>query len=102
MIHKVVKRMMCEGWAHVAIAPMRVSEVSQICNLVVDTEWMHSFAVRLPCAIELVSERVRKLKVGDGLEPGTTLGPLITPPAVEKVAAHVSDAVAKGGKVGGG
>lgn len=57
------------------------------------------------CGAELVSSRVRKLKVGDGLEPGTTLGPLISAAGLEKVVGHVADAMAKGGKVrraGGG
>ena len=44
-------------------------------------------------------ERVKKLKVGNGLEPGVTIGPLIDMAAVEKVEEHVSDAVAKGAKV---
>lgn len=47
-----------------------------------------------------MTERVRKLKVGDGLEAGTTLGPLISGPAVERVAGHVADATAKGAMVG--
>ncbi|PNW80188.1 hypothetical protein CHLRE_08g381702v5 [Chlamydomonas reinhardtii] len=53
---------------------------------------------------EAVVGRVRKLKVGDGAEPGVHVGPLITPAALDKVTAHVHDAVAKGGKllVGGG
>jgi succinate-semialdehyde dehydrogenase / glutarate-semialdehyde dehydrogenase len=42
---------------------------------------------------------VRKLKVGNGLEPGVTQGPLIDADAVKKVEAHVADAVAKGGRV---
>jgi succinate-semialdehyde dehydrogenase/glutarate-semialdehyde dehydrogenase len=44
-------------------------------------------------------ERVKKFKVGNGLEPGVTIGPLIDMAAVEKVEEHVSDAVAKGAMV---
>ena len=40
-----------------------------------------------------------KLKVGSGLESGTTVGPLIDEKAVEKVEEHVADALAKGAKV---
>lgn len=40
-----------------------------------------------------------KIRVGDGLEAGTQQGPLISAAAVDKVAAHVADGVAKGGKV---
>ena len=39
------------------------------------------------------------LKVGNGLEAGVQQGPLIDEKAVEKVEEHISDAVAKGGKV---
>ncbi len=44
-------------------------------------------------------EAVRELKVGNGLEAGTTQGPLIDMKAVEKVEHHVSDAASKGAKV---
>ena len=46
-----------------------------------------------------LAERVAKLKVGNGLEPGVTIGPLIDEAAVEKVEEHIADAVAKGAKV---
>jgi succinate-semialdehyde dehydrogenase/glutarate-semialdehyde dehydrogenase len=42
---------------------------------------------------------VKKLKVGNGLEPGVTQGPLIDDKAVEKVEQHVKDAVSKGAKI---
>ncbi|KXZ55521.1 hypothetical protein GPECTOR_2g1070 [Gonium pectorale] len=48
---------------------------------------------------EAVVEHTRKLKTGDGLEPGVNVGPLITPAALDKVTGHVTDAVAKGGKL---
>ena len=46
-----------------------------------------------------LGERVAKFKIGNGLEPGVTIGPLIDEAAVKKVEEHVSDAVAKGAKV---
>ncbi len=46
-----------------------------------------------------LAERVQTLKVGDGMAPGTTIGPLIDANAVEKVEAHIADAVAKGARV---
>jgi succinate-semialdehyde dehydrogenase/glutarate-semialdehyde dehydrogenase len=46
-----------------------------------------------------LADRVAKLKVGNGLEPGVTTGPLIDAAAVAKVEEHVQDAVAKGAKV---
>jgi succinate-semialdehyde dehydrogenase/glutarate-semialdehyde dehydrogenase len=46
-----------------------------------------------------LAERVAKFKIGNGLEPGVTIGPLIDETAVKKVEEHVADAVAKGAKV---
>nr|WP_324752353.1 NAD-dependent succinate-semialdehyde dehydrogenase [Roseovarius sp. Pro17] len=56
-----------------------------------------TFAEKLKVAVE-------KLKMGDGLEEGVTLGPLINADAITKVQEHVADAKSKGGKVilGGG
>ncbi|VAV98284.1 Succinate-semialdehyde dehydrogenase [NAD(P)+] [hydrothermal vent metagenome] len=53
---------------------------------------------------EKLKAAVSKLKMGDGLEQGTTLGPLINEDAILKVQEHVADAVSKGGTVilGGG
>jgi succinate-semialdehyde dehydrogenase/glutarate-semialdehyde dehydrogenase len=48
---------------------------------------------------ERLTERVRSLKVGDGLEPGTVIGPLIDAAGLAKVEAHVADAVRKGARV---
>ncbi len=46
-----------------------------------------------------LAEAMKKLKVGNGAEAGTIIGPLINPAAVSKVKEHIEDAVAKGGKV---
>ncbi|MBZ0123392.1 MAG: NAD-dependent succinate-semialdehyde dehydrogenase [Roseovarius sp.] len=56
-----------------------------------------AFAQKLKAAVE-------KLKMGDGLEEGTQLGPLINNDAIVKVQEHIADARAKGAKVlmGGG
>jgi len=50
------------------------------------------FAARL-------AEAVSRLNVGDGLEAGTQIGPLINQAAVDKAEEHVRDSVAKGAKV---
>ncbi|GLO42605.1 NAD-dependent succinate-semialdehyde dehydrogenase [Pseudomonas putida] len=42
---------------------------------------------------------VAKLKIGNGLEEGTTTGPLIDGKAVAKVQEHIEDAVGKGARV---
>ena len=51
-----------------------------------------AFAEKLKVAVEA-------LKVGDGLEDGTGLGPLIEPKAVDKVQEHLDDAMSKGATV---
>ena len=48
---------------------------------------------------EKLAAAVAKLKVGDGMEAETTIGPLIDAPSFDKVSEHVADAVAKGAKV---
>ena len=45
---------------------------------------------------EKLSAAVARMQVGDGLEAGTDLGPLITDKAVEKVETHIADALDKG------
>lgn len=42
---------------------------------------------------------VKGLKVGNGVEPGVTQGPLIDEKAVQKVEEHIADALAKGGRL---
>jgi len=44
-------------------------------------------------------ERVRNFRVGNGMETGVTIGPLIDEAALAKVKSHLDDAVAKGGKI---
>jgi succinate-semialdehyde dehydrogenase/glutarate-semialdehyde dehydrogenase len=41
----------------------------------------------------------KQLKVGNGLDDGVAQGPLINQAAVEKIEAHIADAVGKGAKV---
>ncbi len=49
---------------------------------------------------EKLSKAIREqLKVGNGLEPGVSQGPLIDRAAVEKVEAHIADAVSKGARL---
>ncbi|MCR8549077.1 NAD-dependent succinate-semialdehyde dehydrogenase [Salipiger sp. P9] len=53
---------------------------------------------------EKLTAAVARMKVGDGLEEGTDLGPLINQDAIAKVQDHIADAKAKGAQVvlGGG
>lgn len=46
--------------------------------------------------VEALAGRMSRLKVGNGLEAGTDLGPLINRAAFEKVRAHVTDALDHG------
>ena len=48
---------------------------------------------------EKLAAAVGKMKVGDGLEAGTALGPLINADAMIKVQEHITDATTKGGQV---
>ncbi|MEE3623521.1 NAD-dependent succinate-semialdehyde dehydrogenase [Nitrospirillum sp. BR 11752] len=49
--------------------------------------------------VDKLARRVAELRVGNGLEPGVEVGPLIDAAAVDKVAEHVGDAVAKGARL---
>ncbi len=46
-----------------------------------------------------LTERMAAMKVGDGMEEGVTVGPLIEPKAIDKVERHVADAKEKGATV---
>jgi succinate-semialdehyde dehydrogenase/glutarate-semialdehyde dehydrogenase len=46
-----------------------------------------------------IVERVARLRVGNGLEPGVNLGPLIDAAGVEKVEEHVADALGHGARL---
>ncbi|WP_157801080.1 NAD-dependent succinate-semialdehyde dehydrogenase [Bacillus solitudinis] len=49
--------------------------------------------------LQKFEEAVRQLKVGNGLEEGIEIGPLIDESAVKKVRTHIEDATAQGAKV---
>ncbi|AFT72258.1 Succinate-semialdehyde dehydrogenase (NADP+) [Alloalcanivorax dieselolei B5] len=49
--------------------------------------------------VEKLAAKVKALKVGDGLEPGTDIGPMIEPKALDKVEDHINDALAQGGQL---
>jgi succinate-semialdehyde dehydrogenase/glutarate-semialdehyde dehydrogenase len=53
--------------------------------------------------IEVLEERVGRMRAGNGLEEGITIGPLVDAPALQKVDHHVQDAITKGAslRVGG-
>lgn len=58
--------------------------------------------VEAPIAEEftkLLAAETKRLVVGNGLEPGTQIGPLINEAAYQKVQSHIEDALAKDGKI---
>ena len=44
-------------------------------------------------------EKTKALKVGDGLEPGTDIGPLVDEAGVRKALEHIADAVSQGARL---
>ena len=58
-------------------------------RIYVQTSVYKKFAEKLKLAVS-------ELKVGDGFDPKTTLGPLIGSNAVKKVNSHIEDAISKG------
>jgi succinate-semialdehyde dehydrogenase/glutarate-semialdehyde dehydrogenase len=52
-----------------------------------------------PAFTRKLVEAVSKLRLGSGLDPATTQGPLVNEAAVTKVLDHITDGVAKGAKV---
>ena len=58
--------------------------------------------VEAPIADEFtrrLAEETKKLVVGNGLDPATQIGPLINEAAFQKVQSHITDALAKNGKI---
>lgn len=49
--------------------------------------------------VDKLASAMNELKVGDGMTPGVTIGPLINEKGLEKVKRHVQDAIDKGGKI---
>ncbi len=49
--------------------------------------------------VTALAERVARLRVGDGMEAGVEIGPLINAAAIRKVQTHVADAIERGGRL---
>jgi len=49
--------------------------------------------------LELFTEETRAMKVGDGMEEGVQVGPLINEEALSKACAHIEDAVRRGARL---
>ncbi len=48
---------------------------------------------------EKLTEKVRRLSVGDGFTPGVAIGPMIDARSIEKLKLHVGDAISKGARL---
>ncbi|KAF8530918.1 succinic semialdehyde dehydrogenase [Gautieria morchelliformis] len=83
-----------EAVATAILCKFRVSGQACVCanRIYVQSSIYAEFAARL-------TEKVAAFKVGDGLQEGVTHGPLIHSRAVDKVEAHVKDAVSRGASV---
>ena len=49
--------------------------------------------------VEKLADAMQQLRVGNGLDEGVTIGPLIDDSAVTRVREHIDDAVARGGRL---
>ncbi len=49
--------------------------------------------------VSRLADEIRKLKVGNGMDEGVSVGPLVSEKGVDKVEQHVKDALENGGKV---
>lgn len=49
--------------------------------------------------VSRLDDEIRKLKVGNGMDEGVSVGPLVSEKGVDKVEQHVKDALENGGKV---
>ena len=76
--------------------PVKYRNTGQTCvcanRILVQDGVYDAFAAKLKTAVEA-------LKVGDGMEPNVTQGPLINPEAVEKVEEHIADATKRGATI---
>ncbi len=52
-----------------------------------------------PDFLHVFSERVKGLRVGDGIDPQSQIGPLISEEALERALEHIHDAVNGGGRI---
>ncbi|TRX89327.1 hypothetical protein FHL15_009764 [Xylaria flabelliformis] len=79
-----------------ALMPLKFRHAGQACitanRVYVQRDIVEKFA-------NLLVEKTRALRVGHGLDEGTTMGALTVPQGVDKTASQVEDAKSKGGKI---
>ncbi|KGX89716.1 succinate-semialdehyde dehdyrogenase [Pontibacillus halophilus JSM 076056 = DSM 19796] len=106
-----VKKLSLELGGHAPILVFQSADLEKAVNLTIASKFRNSGQTCI-CANrvfverkvlnefqELLVQKVKELKLGDGLESSTTLGPLINGRAYDKVTHHVEEAVSKGATV---
>lgn len=111
-----MKRMVMELGGHAPLIVFADADIDRAVQITMDAKFATSgqdclAANRIYVAREILAEftqklatRIAALRVGPGLDPASEVGPLMHSRALAKVAAQVTDAVARGGQVlvGGG
>lgn len=109
-----IKKLSLELGGHAPIAVMDDADVDLAVDLTIASKFRNCGQTCI-CAnrvyvqrgiadefVEKLTAKVKKMKIGNGMEEDTVIGPLIDQAAVEKVKEHVEDAVTKGGVVAEG
>lgn len=106
-----MKRLMMELGGHAPLIVFADADLDRAVEIAMDAKFATSgqdclaanriYVERaiLPAFAAKFAERISRLKVGPGLEPGTEIGPLMHTRALAKVAEQVEDAVTRGGRI---
>ncbi len=111
-----VKRLSLELGGHAPLIVFPDADVQQVAQAAVIGKFRNNGQVCIAPSRFYIHEKIagdftdaaveltRGLKVGNGLEPGVQVGPMMEPKALDKAATLIEDARAKGGKIllGGG
>jgi betaine-aldehyde dehydrogenase len=79
-----------------AVAYAALINAGQVCT---STERVYIPKHRANAFTDAIVDHVKTLHLGDGLDPQTDVGPMISPKYREKVAAHVEDAARRGANI---
>ncbi|GEL76981.1 NAD-dependent succinate-semialdehyde dehydrogenase [Tenuibacillus multivorans] len=108
---ETMKKISLELGGHAPVIVMDDADINKAVNGVIQSKFRNAGQTCI-CAnrvyvhesieqefIHQLNDEVKKLKVGNGLEEGIDIGPLIDRYAIEKVEHHVSDALKQGAKL---
>jgi acyl-CoA reductase-like NAD-dependent aldehyde dehydrogenase len=79
-----------------AVTYASLINAGQVCT---SSERIYVHGSMLTDFVEAVADRVSRLRLGPGLQPGTDIGPMINNAGRQLVDEHIADAVAKGARV---